>query len=409
MGSRTMLSRPHSYLENYCKFLYYVCVIPFKPIFNCKTKSYTLQRNIFHNTLYLFSQMLLVLTLGHSLYLKSKQNVHSQPLLVFKSATTLFEILIVICWNCCFYRRSTKFVNFLSINISLQHDNDSSCGKFKTFVTIIAPFLLAFCGHIGAFYGSDRPIKLFFENNLPLLLNENSQLQNVCIFLISSMYCYLTLIGACNDILLLVLAISLNDFATKLLNRLKASIKEPSTQSGTNNEFFARFIVKMATELKAYFSTFNSFFSPYILIWFCLEISWLPTQFVNSITVSKHTVMDVASVVYTWISGIILVGIGVLFSEARKKVNVIKTYKHIFGKYNFPQYIQVNQFNAVVLENCMDDPYCTTTRHRNLNKFIKITLRDAIVKGGSFIEIDYKFLGSASLNLIHLHLKIAIG
>lgn len=56
-------------------------------------------------------------------------------------------------------------------------------------------------------------------------------------------------------------------------------------------------------------------------------MTWLPAQFVNNITISKHTMMDVAGVVYAWTWVIILVAVVFLFSEARKKVKIFMTDK----------------------------------------------------------------------------------
>ncbi len=316
----TSMSIQSSYLENYCKLLYYGCVIPFKPRYNCKTQTYSLQRNIFHNILYISVQLLVLLNIGQSLILKTKQGVESHPLIVFKSATLFIEVLVVLCWNYCFHTRAIEFANFLTIDLSLNQIDKRLYQKIRNIITLGAPFVLSFFGHIGAFYGSDQTLKSFIETNLSFLCNEKEQLKNLAVTLANLTYYYLTFMGACSDIFILVLAISINDFATKQLNIVFVKIEKQSNNWPKDDKLFIKMSVRAATEFKVYFSKFNNFCSPIFLFWFCLEISWLPTQFVNNITIRKHAVIDIASVVYTWSSVVILISVCVLFSEARKKV-----------------------------------------------------------------------------------------
>lgn len=280
---------------------------------------------------------LVLLNLIRKMLKTSQESLHSSPLVLFDYAGTVLGFFVIVTWNICFWRKTTQFTKLVYETSSYKLFPDKIFFQFKKVLLCLFPLIITLLAYLCELKISTGSINLPENFGKIPVFTQELKWQNLLLLVKQIPLCCSIYMGACFDVLTIVIAISVHDFKKTHLRTTGTRSNLRNIPEVTEMKPNVKKMVRDSKEIQAYFGDLNDFFSNLFLIWFWIEFPWIPSQMVRISTIETYGIIDVIRVVYTLMCTSFYVVTGILFSESRKNVSLsienLKKYHKINSLY----------------------------------------------------------------------------
>ncbi|CAL8116363.1 unnamed protein product [Orchesella dallaii] len=373
-------------IERIVKLLYFMCLVPVRPMRICKNSMHLYSRNILQKAIHVILQAGGILYTINELISLSQNQIYKKPLTILLIYIATTELGYHLWWLYAFWKKRPDLRKLLVLTTKQHNTASLQWSKVKSGFVICLPWIFI--------------TEIFFVSIVLRLANDGgstirpgcyslltwtqvaNSTQNIScpnysfpyeVILPLKIFSYLQTILTIGGHVSVVCALSILAYDTtkKFIERAQKYCEQNST-SLISFEYMRQGHIQLAQELKEYFEIVNGFGGGFFLSWFCLGVPWISYNLVQSLP--GVNILQRNVLLLNWSIMLFYAFQMVYIAGARKQVEKLRDI----------------HYEAVL--QLADDPF-SPEKGNSLDE-IDFLLRNVGLWGGKFFMVSFTFLGS---------------
>ncbi|CAL8116249.1 unnamed protein product [Orchesella dallaii] len=379
-------------MERIVKLLYFMCLVPVRPMRSYKNSMHLYSRNIFQKAIHVILQAEGILYTINELISLSQNQIYNKPLTIFLIYIATTELGYHLWWLYAFWKNRPDLRKLLVLTTKQHNTASLQWSKVKSGFVICLPWIFI--------------TEIFFVSIVLRLANDGgSTIRPGCYSLLTwtqvanstqsiscpkysfpykvilplKIFSYLQTILTIGGHVSVVCTLSILAYDTtkKFIERAEKYCEQNST-SLISFADVRQCHIQLAQELKEYFEIVNGFGGGFFLSWFCLGVPWISYNLVQSLP--GVNILQRNVLLLNWSIMLFYAFQMVYIAGARKQVEKLRDIHY-----------------EAVLQ--LADPF--SPEKRNSLDEIDFLLRNVGLWGGKFFMVSFTFLGSVITFIIH--------